>query len=48
MAGLAHHERRPGNRARPMTTQPDPYVCATCGTRWVVPSLARECCGGAE
>lgn len=31
-----------------MTTQPDPYVCTSCGTRWVVPSLARLCCGGAE
>lgn len=28
-----------------MTTgpAPDPYVCATCGARYVVPSLARDC-----
>jgi hypothetical protein len=22
---------------------PDPYVCATCGTPYVVPGLARDC-----
>lgn len=24
-------------------TDPDPYVCQHCGTRYVVPTLAREC-----
>ncbi len=26
-----------------MTTTPSPWMCAVCGARYVVPSLARSC-----